>query len=211
MTATVSPRPMPRRVSADASRRHRTDVSRQLNRRSPSMTAVRSGQAVAAQSSSVTGVSAVKLAAFLSRPVSYGFCGRIEIGECGDESDRAAPRHDAVGPCCWRPTNHVSEQESESRSWKFAASAHATLPWSPDWRIGATAARRITIAEHVWRFRPNDRRRPSQGCVLLRSGPAVQVRRRLTFSPVKPEFDGATASPDTGSGIERSTDGRDPR
>ena len=93
---------MPRRVSADASRRHRTDVSRQLNRRSPSMTAVRSGQAVAAQSSSVTGVSAVKLAAFLSRSVSYGFCGRIEMARVATkqtvlhrvtmQSDRATER-----------------------------------------------------------------------------------------------------------------------
>jgi hypothetical protein len=43
MMATVSPRPIPRRASAEASRRQRASSSAYVNRRSPWMTAVFSG------------------------------------------------------------------------------------------------------------------------------------------------------------------------
>ena len=59
IAATVSPRWTPRLASADASRRQRAYVSRQLRRTSPWITAVRSGYTYAAFARNDTGVSGV--------------------------------------------------------------------------------------------------------------------------------------------------------
>ena len=69
-TATVSPRPIPRVASAEASRRHRSRVALQLYRRPPCTTASCSGWTSALQSRNTSGVRGAKFAVRRPSPAS---------------------------------------------------------------------------------------------------------------------------------------------